>query len=142
MLDLLDASVWLPLSVPDHVHHQRALQYWNEESSDKVAFCRMTALALLRHLTSKRILGDRALGGEVAWQALQTWLAVPAVAFLSEPAGVDEWLRQWASEVDLRGGNWSDAYLAAFAASADCRLVAFDSDFKRFSGLDFLLLRP
>ena len=142
MFDLLDASVWLPLSVPDHVHHQRARHYWDNERADQMAYCRMTALALLRHLTNKHVVGDRALDGVAAWKTLDAWLATPGVVFLSEPSGVDELLRQWVGEIDLRGGMWSDAYIAAFAASADCRLVAFDRDFERFPGLDFLLLRP
>lgn len=142
MSDLLDASVWLPLSAADHVHHQRARYYWNEEAAEEVAFCRATALALLRHLTNRQILGDRAMSGKAAWQAVETWLAVPEVTFLAEPAGVDELLRQWAEQFDLRSGRWSDAYLAAFAVSTNCRLVSFDGDFRRFSGLQWLHLRP
>ena len=140
MLDLLDASVWLPLSVPDHVHHRRARRYWDEQRAGQAAFCRMTKLALLRHLTDKRILGDRALRGVAAWKTLDEWIVMPGVIFLPEPSGVDELLRQWVGEIDLRSGRWTDAYLAAFAASGDCRLVAFDADFERFPGLDFLLL--
>jgi len=63
MPDLLDASVWLPLCAPDHVHHRRALEYWEREGAEELAFCRVTALALLRHLTNPRILGPAALDG-------------------------------------------------------------------------------
>jgi len=142
MPDLLDASVWLPLSAPDHVHHSRALRYWEEESADELAFCRITALALLRHLTNPRILGDAALDGAAAWPALATWLRVPHVSFLSEPPGVDELLAHWGPALDLRGGAWTDAYLAAFAVASGCRLVAFDGDFRRYPGVEFLHLRP
>lgn len=141
MPDLLDASVWIPLCAPDHVHHARALRYWEEEAADELVFCRVTALALLRCLTNPRILGDRALNGASAWQALATWLAVPRVRFLGEPAGLDEWLRRWSESLDLRGGQWTDAYLAAFAAASGCRLVAFDSDFHRYPGIQFLHLK-
>jgi len=142
MPDLLDASVWLPLSAPDHVHHGRALRYWEGESADELAFCRVTALALLRHLTNPRILGDAALNGAAAWQALATWLAVPRVNLLSEPPTVDEVLAHWAPTLDIRGGAWTDAYLAAFAMASGCRLVAFDGDFNRYPGVEFLHLRP
>jgi uncharacterized protein len=78
MRDLLDATVWLPLSAPDHMHHARARWYWDDEAIEELAFCRVTALALLRHLTNLRILGDIALvGGAAAWRALETWLALP-----------------------------------------------------------------
>ena len=140
MPDLLDAGVWLPLSVPDHVHHARALRYWHEEASDEMAFCRITALALLRHLTNPRIVGPGALDGAGAWHALKTWLAVPAVSMLAEPAALDEWLERWSTTRDIRGGDWTDAYLAAFAAAGGYRLVAFDADFHEYAGLAFLHL--
>lgn len=141
MPDLLDASVWVPLSAPDHVHHARARRYWDEEADSELAFCRVTALALLRYLTNPRILAEAALDGKQAWRALDTWLAVPRVRFLEEPAGLDECLEQWSADVDIRGGAWTDAYLAAFAAASGCRLVAFDADFKRYTGIRLLHLR-
>lgn len=142
MRDLLDASVWLPLSAPDHVHYARVRRYWDHEAGQELAFCRVTALALLRHLTNSRILGEAALDGAAAWRALRTWLALPQITLLSEPAGLDELLEQWAVRLDLRGGRWTDAYLAAFAAASGCRLVAFDSDFNDYPGVEFLHLRP
>ena len=66
MRDLLDASVWLPLSAPEPVHYPRARRYWDEESASELAFCRVTALALLRYLTNARILGADALDGAAA----------------------------------------------------------------------------
>ncbi|HWP62869.1 MAG TPA: TA system VapC family ribonuclease toxin [Candidatus Binatia bacterium] len=142
MPDLLDVSVWLPLSVPDHVHHERARQYWDREAADEVMFCRVTALAFLRLVTNPRVLRDRALHGATAWNALRTWLATPGVGWLDEPPALDEWLARWASDLDLSGAGWTDAYLAAFAAASGCRLVAFDADFLRYPGVDVLHLRP
>lgn len=141
MADLLDASVWLPLSAPDHVHYRRARRYWDDEAASEKAFCRVTALALLRYLTNPRILGQRALNGGSAWRALESWLALPRIRMLAEPAGLDEWLRQWAVQLDVRSGKWTDAYLAAFAAASGCRVVAFDGDFHRYAGIEFLHLR-
>ena len=141
MPDLLDTSVWVPLSAPDHVHHRRARQYWDHEAADELVFCRVTALALLRHLTNPRILGEAALDGAAAWQALATWLATPGIRLLGEPPGLDEWLARWSGQLDLRGGHWTDAYLAAFAAASGCRLVAFDGDFQRYPGVPFLHLQ-
>ena len=37
---------------------------------------------------------------------------------------------------------WTDAYLAVFALTNDCRLVSFDADFSRSPQLDFLHLQP
>ncbi len=58
-------------------------------------FCRVTALAFLRHITNPRIMGPAALDGAGAWRALETWLAVPGIVMRDEPAGLDEWLRRW-----------------------------------------------
>ena len=101
-----------------------------------------TAMALLRLLTNPRILGEAALDGGAAWRALATWLALPQIILLGEPAGLDELLGQWAGQFDLRAGKWIDAYLAAFAAASGCRLVAFDHDFQGYPGVGFLHLRP
>ncbi|HEX8725697.1 MAG TPA: TA system VapC family ribonuclease toxin [Gemmatimonadaceae bacterium] len=140
MPDLVDASVWLPLSVPDHVHHERALRYWHEEAASSVAFCRVTALALLRLLSNPRVLGRAALTGAAAWTALQRWLALPEIVLVEEPPGLDELLADWSGELPLRGGDWTDAYLAAFARAGNYRLVAFDGDFARYRGVTFLHL--
>ena len=87
-------------------------------------------------------MGDSALDGATAWQALNTLLALPRVIFLQEPAQVDVWLAEWSGSLDVRGGQWTDAYLAAFAAAGGHRLVAFAADFHRYPGLAFLHLRP
>jgi uncharacterized protein len=142
MRDLLDSSVWLPLSAPDHVHYSRARRYWDDEAAEELAFCRVTALALLRHLTNPRIFGEASLDGGAAWRALRTWLALPQITLLAEPSGFDELLGKWSGQLDLRGGQWTDAYLAAFAAASGCRLVAFDADFHRYPGVEFLHLKP
>ncbi len=142
MPDLLDVSVWLSLSAPDHVHHPRALRYWEEEAAPELAFCRVTALALLRHLTNPHILGERTLDGASAWRALKTWLSLPGVSLLPDPPALDEVLGRWAAATDVRGGHWTDAYLAAFALAGGCRLVSFDQDFARYPGVQLLLLTP
>ena len=140
MPDLLDASVWLPLSVPDHVHHVRARQYWESEAAPQVGFCRITALALLRPLSNPKVVGPAALSGVDAWLALGRWLALPEIAMLPEPPGVDQLLADWSRSLALRSSDWTDAYLAAFALAGGCRLVAFDGDFGKYPGLKWLRL--
>lgn len=141
MPDLLDASVWVPLSAPDHVHYRRAREYWDTESDDTLVFCRLTTLALLRHLTNPRIMGRATLDGAQAWKALRTWLEVPRVRLEPEPVGIDACLEKWSGCVDLRAGAWTDAYLAAFAVAGGYRLVAFDTGYSRYPGLSFFPLR-
>ena len=142
MFDLLDASVWVPLSAPDHVHHARARRYWESESSGKVAFCRVTVLALLRHLSNPRIMGHAVQSGSEAWQAYENWLSLREIALLAEPEALDKHLKHLSHSLELGPTLWTDAYLAAFALAGGFRLVAFDSDFHRFPGLNFLHLTP
>ena len=141
MTDLLDASVWVPLSAPDHPHHKRARHYWTREASEELAFCRMTTLALLRHLTNPHVMAHAVMNAQGAWRALDIWLSTPRILMLEEPAGLDEILAGWSSHLNLAGGQWTDAYLAAFAVAGDHRLIAFDRDFRKFPGLDFLHLK-
>jgi len=142
MADLLDANVWLPLSAPEHPRHDRALRFWETEGSGDYLLCRMTSQALLRLLTERRVLGERALSGGRAWRGLQTWLANPHVRYGDEPAGLDEVLGGWGTELDVRGKDWTDAYLAAFATASGARLISFDADFARYPGLSWLHLEP
>lgn len=138
MADLLDASVWLPLSAPDHEHHERSLRFWLDESADELAFCRLTQLALLRHLTDPRVMGAAALDGPTGWAALERWVTTPRIIVLEEPMGLVEVLRHLALTADVHGGHWTDAYLAAFAIASGTRLVTFDRDFGGYPGLAWL----
>jgi hypothetical protein len=64
------------------------------------------------------------------------------VRYSEEPAGLDEILGAWGAELDVRGKDWTDAYLAAFATASGARLVSFDADFARYPGLSWLHLKP
>jgi len=54
---LVDANVWLALAVDAHVHHAPALNWFAAQAEGSRAFCRLTQLALLRHLTNGKIMG-------------------------------------------------------------------------------------
>jgi toxin-antitoxin system PIN domain toxin len=138
--DLLDANVWIALSVERHVHHARAATYAADQAAAQLAFCRITELALLRLLSNEAAFADVALDGRSAWAALQKLLATPRVTRIDEPDATDEVLGAWGPDLDIRGRHWTDAYLAAFATAAGCRLVTFDAGFARFPGLTWLHL--
>jgi len=141
MSDLLDANVWVVLAAADHVHHERALRYWQEESSESVAFCRVTALAFLRLVTNAHVMQHAVLTSDEAWALLQEWLRLPEVSFLNEPVGLDEQLGHFSHVLSIRPKLWTDAYLAAFAVAGNHRIVTFDGSFQEFPGLNLLLLQ-
>ena len=62
------------------------------------------------------------------------------VSFLPEPADIDKHLAGACRPGGLSAGFWTDAYLAAFARAGRCRLATFDRGFRRFDGLDLILL--
>src|ERR1035441_4370405 len=82
-------NVWLALAAEAHAHHDRAKAYWEKEAAPVSAFCRVTQLAFLRHLTNKAIMGDQVLSPSAAWKKLHEFLALPEVRGLAEPAGLD-----------------------------------------------------
>jgi uncharacterized protein len=139
-IDLPDINVWLAFSVADHAHHQRARSYWYEESADRLAFCRVTALGLLRLLTNGTAMGGQPLTVPQAWQAYRAFHDLPEVMLAAEPEGCEDWLERWALGQRATARQWTDAYLAAFAKAGGLRLVSFDGDFTHFDGLDLLRL--
>jgi len=138
----MDANVWVALVVADHVHHERALRNWQEESAEKVAFCRVAALAFLRLVTNAHVMQHAVLTSSEAWALLQEWLKLPEVSVLDEPVGLDEQLGRFSRVMNTRPKLWTDAYLAAFAVAGRHRVVTFDGDFRKFTELELLCLNP
>jgi len=134
--------VWLALAVEAHVYHFRARAYWENEAAPTCAFCRVTQLAFLRHLTNKTIMGEHVLAPSAAWKRRGEFLALPEVQCLSEPAGLDQQLERFCGLGRTSPNHWTDAYLAAFAKCAGLRLATFDQAFSRFEGLELLTLKP
>lgn len=142
---LLDTNAWLALALSAHFHH-RPVGQWLEgiERSGSVFFCRATQLSFLRLLTNAAVLspyGNRPLTNDAAWAAYEALLADDRIAFwVEEPHGLD---RRWKSLAARRSASpklWMDAYLAAFAIEAECRLVTTDAAFRQFTALDLVLL--
>ena len=91
-------------------------------------------LGLVRLLSNPKVMGPQALRLTEALAAYQRFVSLPDVAMHAETGECDSQLQQLlAAELPTR--LLTDAYLAAFAASAGLRLVTFDKDFDRFSGL-------
>jgi len=65
-----------------------------------------------------------------------------ARAYLPLPPDDRQWAiyRSFAENHAVTGGDFTDAYLAAFAVASDASLVSFDKGFSRFEGLRWLQL--
>jgi hypothetical protein len=80
-ISLADANVWLALAVEAHIHHGAAKTWFDAQTEDSTAFCRITQLALLRHLTNARILGADVQTQAQAWKTYEALADDPRVIF-------------------------------------------------------------
>jgi len=141
-MDLPDVNLWLAFSDPNHAQHPAARNYWDEHRSDSIAFCRMSMLGLMRLATHPGVMQGNPFTPREIWGIYGTYLAMPIVHFLPEPASLDPDFSTLTLATDFPQRLWTDAYLAAFALASGCRIVSFDADFARFPKLDFLHLQP
>lgn len=139
-IKLVDANVWLALSAGSHVHHTAARDWFDGQLDGACAFCRVTQLALLRHLTNAKIMGPLVQNQQQAWDAYDCLINDPRVIFLTEPPGLDIKFRALSSSTNSSSKLWTDAYLAALAIQTFAQLVTFDRGFQTFAGLDLGLL--
>jgi uncharacterized protein len=139
-IKLADANVWLALAFSDHLHHTKAKNWFDGQSDGSCAFCRVTQMALLRHLTNSRIMGPFVQTQQDAWTNYDKLAQDPRVVFLSEPPGLETAFRNFTQPTVPWHALWTDAYLASFALEAQTQLVTFDQGFSRFAGLDLLTL--
>ena len=138
--DLPDLNVWLALACPSHSHHAQAAHYWEQQASEQVVFCTVTALGLVRLVCQPKLMGAAAKTSAEASALLEAFCQQPGVSLgMSEPGGW-EIFHQLMRHGALPARLCTDAYLAALAITNNWRLVSFDHDFARFKGLKRLAL--
>jgi len=85
---LPDINVWLALTFSSHPHHTVALNWFDGQSADSCAFCRMAQQGCLRLTTNPQLFGVDALKLPEAWRAYDTVLGDERVLFETEPTGI------------------------------------------------------
>ena len=138
--DLLDANVWLALASVSHVHHAAAQTWVVGGAARPLIFCRVTQMALLRHLTTPAIMGAEVCSQKEAWRIYDAALTRPGTHFMSEPPTLEAVWRARTALNQPATKLWTDLYLAAFARGHGLRLVTFDRGFSRYEGTDVLVL--
>ncbi len=126
MPDLPDINVWIALVYDGHEHHGAARVWFEENEAAEARFCRVTQLGLLRLLTLSAVMGEDAVGQRDAWGVYDSLVSDPRVSFCGEPGGLEPVWRGLTLASRRRPKQWTDAYLAAFAAAANLRLATFD----------------
>jgi uncharacterized protein len=137
---LPDANVWLALTFDEHVHHLIARSWFESQAEGSCAFCRLTQMALLRHLTNSKIMSEFVLNQQQAWATYDLLVQDSRVVFLAEPSAIDAEFRSLSQSLAPSHKRWTDAYLASFAKLSAAKLVSFDRGFTSFDGLDLELL--
>jgi toxin-antitoxin system PIN domain toxin len=136
----------LALALSRHIHHRTALQWFRGVTeAASIVFCRATQQTLLRLLTNSSVLapyGNPPLSNAQAWKAYEAFAADDRVTMrIDEPTELESQWKRLAARNTASPKLWMDAYLAAFAITADLRLVTTDSTFRQFAGLDLLVLK-
>jgi uncharacterized protein len=125
-MHLLDLNVWLALAFDSHQHHPSAVAWFSAVPEESCCFCRITQLGFLRLATTPRVMMDQALTLKEAWLTYEGLYSDPRVVFAAEPEDLEPLWRSYTQHSTFSPKVWNDAYLAAFARSADFELVTFD----------------
>jgi toxin-antitoxin system PIN domain toxin len=142
-ISLVDANVWLAIAVDGHVHHATATNWFNAQPDGACAFCRITQLALLRHLTNAKIMGEANVLSQIdAWHAFEALAADSRVLYLDEPHGLGVVFKSFTQRSVPGHKRWTDAYLAALAATLSLEVVTFDTGLTGYAGVSVKLLAP
>ena len=132
--DLPDLNVWLALTWPQHSHHPQAVHYWEQQAAERVLFCTLTALGLVRLLCQPKLMGT-AVNNAAEASALLDALCRQTGVQLAEPEHNGwEVFHQLMRDAALPARLCTDAHLAALAIANGWRLVSFDRDFEWFAG--------
>jgi toxin-antitoxin system PIN domain toxin len=123
---LADINVWIAIAFGGHPHNAAARAWYEGLQTDQVWFCRFTQLGFLRLLTNRAVMGGKPMTQEGAWSMYDEFREDERVAYIEEPAGVEEQLRAFTSKREPATKGWGDAYLAALALQAGLTVATFD----------------
>jgi toxin-antitoxin system PIN domain toxin len=124
-LNFPDVNVWMALLLENHLHQQAARRWW-QAADATIAFTRFTEISVLRLLTTAAAMDGKPLSINQAWRAYDRLFADERVGFMPEPPEVEKPFRQNARGLAASPKVWAEAWLLAFAQSADGILVTFD----------------
>jgi uncharacterized protein len=129
---LPDINVWVAIHHQRHAHHTQTLDWFNSLDAHSVlVFCRQTQLGLFRLLTTDAVMGGETLTQRKCWGLYAEWIAGGRAIERSEPEGIREAFRARTMATEPAPKSWMDAYLAAFAETAQLTLVTFDKALAR-----------
>ncbi len=105
--------------------------------NETVGFAWATILAFIRISTNPRIMSNP-LSPEKALEIVSSWLEQPNSVIIAPGGRHLEILKELLLPIGTAANLTSDAHLAALAIEHGATLYSFDTDFIRFSGLQFM----
>ena len=138
---LPDVNVWLALTFDSHIHHAWAKEWFDGLEEDRGSFCRMTQQGFLRLATNPKVFGPDAVTIDQAWGLYDALMSDERVAYADEPLGIEAVWRELARGQSFSPKIWNDAYLGAFAKTADFEIATCDNGFRQYAGVRVRFLR-
>ena len=136
---LVDANVLL-YAVDEESRFHAEARGWLEEALNgtrRVGLAWVSLAAFVRIATNARAM-PHPLPPADAWQIVEEWLDAPTV-WIPEPGpGYRAILGRLITDLDLRGNLVGDAMLAALCIEHGLRMVSADSDFARFTEIEWV----
>ena len=119
--------------LPEHSTYRRLLE-WLANDDEPLGLPHLALGGFVRVMTNRRIF-TQPTNSDAAWRAVDALLAAPAAMQLR--AGQRHWMlfRQLATDIDARGNDIADAYLAAYALENNATWLSADRGFARFHRL-------
>lgn len=124
MIGLLDVNVLVALAWPNHVHHERARQWFEESHRSGWATCPLTESGFVR-VSSNRKVTPAARRPEEAIRLLRELTGLAGHTFWTDDISIAR-SRSIAAERLLGHGQVTDAHLVALSQRRRGRLVTFD----------------
>jgi toxin-antitoxin system PIN domain toxin len=122
------------------VHHGTAARWLDSlEANDRIYFCRITQMGLLRMLTNRAVMGDETMTQKAAWKAFDAWLQDVRVEYIEEPGMLEAHFREASNRSSASHARWTDDYLVAFARATGLQLITLDKKLQGESGVVLLL---
>lgn len=140
MTSIADLNVLLPILVGNHAFHSSAWGWWEARPDASVGLCLLTRLGVLRLLTNSKVMAGNPVTPLEALSAWESLAEDPRCVWVECGADHESFFRQFVTDRPSSPNLWTDAWLAALAASNGFRLTSFDADFRSFQLPDFELL--
>jgi toxin-antitoxin system PIN domain toxin len=141
MAYLADVNFLIALLHERHAASLRAAAWLDSEDEPRnILLCRVAQMGALRILTNPAWLKEDVLPARAVWDAWDLLLTDERFARVNEPSGLEPEWRRVTEELAAGQCAETDTYFAAFARAGGHRLLTFDRGFRRFEGLDVVIL--